>query len=323
MSSKERRKRYEIMKKILSSFVGAAVGVVVIAMIWVSNIHAIFHEVIAFSDSIYYNVEVTYDEDETDSDDMQFYSLRLAVVSSFSEDYYEITYGENSGYVEDLLDGQSYILRVEVEKDIGWVSIEEKQVFTYKTLSAIVTDFYESTSLTNPYSYISFNVYLQEGYEEISSKFVRVTYGSELYFYDLSFGKNEIILDQIVHMNDELIIDVIVYIDEEEEILYETSYETTDYLDSIWYFYSWDLTSFEFYGELDYYSFENITYYLEIIDQNGTIETMNIDSLDSFVYRDDLSVESQYTILFYVTYGNETMQTVLLDEFYLELNQIP
>lgn len=260
------------VKKVLSNFIGVSVGAVVVVTTFISNVTAEFLQVDVFQDSIIYTVEVIeeVEGDVQEGDEVISFPLRLLVTSQFGDEVIPLEYGVTTGSLNNLKQNSNYTLKVQIEKDVGWVTVTSETVSLETNLAASVYDFTNTSNmLTNTFDAV-FNIFYQRAGAITDDDWAIVSYGDIEERVELVEGEQVISLEDLPHINEDIVIEIYTSIDGVVELVNSKRYQPSDRLYASFELVSEDPLNYTIEHDLDFDSFEDLIYQT-LIYNNGEL----------------------------------------------------
>ena len=183
------------IRSIMSNVVGAGAAVAVAVVALSSSVEAYFKELFVFEDTIFYTVEVieTYDEEQGEPENLP---IRLVIEDQFDTVYIDLSYGETTGEVNNLTVNNIYKFKIQIQKDIGWITLESTQVSTYEKLDGAVYNLTMDENYKSSTSDLTFGVFVQEGIEVLSELYLEIEYEGQLQSFPLEYGNQTITIPE-------------------------------------------------------------------------------------------------------------------------------
>ena len=304
------------IRSIMSNVVGAGAAVAVAVVALSSSVDAYFRELFVFEDTIFYTVEVieTYDEENGDPENLP---IRLVIEDQFDTVYYDLSYGETSGEINNLTVNNIYKFKIQIQKDIGWITLESTQVSTYEKLDGAVYDLTMDENYKSSTSDLTFGVFVQEGIEVLSDLYLEIVYEGQLQTFPLTYGNQTVIVPDFSYTS--LMLETSIYAQVEDGELLELhnkTFELRPYFEASVGFDYIDTTTMNVTMVFDESSI-NSTYVLLVYKNDRIIDTVILEeSLTS------ISVEPYQSYTFEI-YGRYNKERYLLVQYEMQTDTPP
>jgi len=205
-------------RSLMSNVVGAGAAVAVAVVVLSSTVEAYFRELFVFEDTIFYTVEVVeiYDPEQGEPQNLP---VRLVIEDQYDTVYIDLDYGQTSGEINNLTKNNVYRFKIQLQKDVGWITLESTSVNTYEELNGAVYELSMDDNFRVAESDLTLGVFVQKGIETISELYLEVEYLSIVQTFPLVFGDQEIIIPDFSYSD--LIIETRVFAQVEDGDLIE------------------------------------------------------------------------------------------------------
>jgi hypothetical protein len=312
------------VKKVLSNFIGVSVGAVVVVTTFISNVTAEFLQIDVFQDSIIYTVEVIeeVEGDVQEGDEVISFPLRLLVSSQFGDEILPLEYGITTGSLNNLKQNSNYTLKVQIEKDVGWVTVTSETVSLETNLAASVYDFTNTSNmLSNTFDAV-FNIFYQKAGAVTDDDWAIVTYGDIEERVQLIEGEQTITLEQLPHINEDILIEIYTSIDGIEELVSSKKYQPSDRLYASFELLSEDPLNIRLNHDLDFNSFDNIIYKALVYSNGELIDEQVMTDDDTIITFGDYNQTYQVDVI--VTYiRNDEQLLQILKSYEVTTEPLP
>ena len=304
------------IRSIMSNVVGAGAAVAVAVVALSSSVDAYFRELFVFEDTIFYTVEVieTYDEENGEPENLP---IRLVIEDQFDTVYYDLSYGETSGEINNLTVNNIYKFKIQIQKDIGWITLESTQVSTYEKLDGAVYDLNMDENYKSSTSDLTLGVFVQEGIEVLSDLYLEIDYEGQLQTFPLTYGNQTVIVPDFSYTS--LMLETSIYAQVEDGELLELhnkTFELRPYFEASVGFDYIDTTTMNVTMVFDESSI-NSTYVLLVYKNDRIIDTVILEeSLTS------ISVEPYQSYTFEI-YGRYNKERYLLVQYEMQTDTPP
>lgn len=252
---------------------GAAVAVVVVALS--STVEAYFRDLFVFEDKIIYNIEVVeiYDPEEGEPQNLP---IRLVIQDQFGTEFIELAYGQTNGEVIDLKPNNLYEFKIQLKKDVGWITLASESVSTYPDLAGAVYEVQTNNDYLSNVTDLVFGVFVQEGIEKLSEIYIEIIVNGVIYKETLTTGDQKVMIPDFILTNRNA--DVTLYArteDGELVILHEKEFSFRPYFNSAFSFNYTSLETLEFNADINT---KNARYFLNIYKDGEFVEVRSVES---------------------------------------------
>lgn len=214
----EQSQKQSKARSIMSNVVGAGAAVAVAVVALSSTVEAYFRELFVFEDTIFYTVEVVeiYDQEEGEPQNLP---VRLVIEDQFDTVYIDLDYGQTSGEINNLSKNNVYQFKIQLQKDVGWITLESTSVNTYDKLNGAVYELTMDEDYRSSTSDLNFGVYVQQGIEILSNLYLEVEYLGSIQTFPLEFGNQNVVIPDFKYT--ELILETRIFAQVEDGDLLE------------------------------------------------------------------------------------------------------
>lgn len=229
---REKAQKQSKIRSIMTNVVGAGAAVAVAVVAFSSSVEAYFKELFIFEDTIFYTVEVieSYDEENGEPENLP---IRLVVEDQFDTVYIDLSYGESNGEINGLTANNVYTFKIQIRKDIGWITLESEDVSTYEDLSGAVYELEMDENYTEAVSDLTFGVYVQEGIEVLSDLYLDIEYNGVLLTFPLEYGDQKVTLESFNYTTLTITASIYAQIEDGELVeLHSKDFQLRPYFDS-------------------------------------------------------------------------------------------
>ena len=303
--------RQEKVRRMMTNFVGVGASVVVVAaaVSLSSNIQANFLELVVFKDKAFYQVEIIQDvQIEGSIEDGQPLpepptppALRLRVQNQWDDFYVPLQLGINEGFIKPLRESQTYTLSVEVQNAINWSVVNNETFRTIPKNMAVITAIDHVTTPTNPLMNLTIQTYTQSAQPDVGQWILALTATDLERTQVLQLGEDSVQFVDIPHRNEPYEV-TIAYVNADQTSVMATRLWTpSEYLNASISLQFDTLTSLRIQSQLDYLSFANSVYFIQLTNPLGQSEVFTLTNTDLVI--DSLQAGVTYDLRWYVTYS--------------------
>jgi hypothetical protein len=270
-SKKSRSKIRSLMGNVVGA--GAAVAVVVIALS--SSVEAYFRELFVFEDKIIYNIEVVeiYDPEEGEPQNLP---IRLVIQDQFGTEFITLLYGQTTGEVSNLKPNNLYEFKIQLKKDVGWITLTSESVSTYPDLAGAVYEVQTNNDYLSNITDLVFSVYVQQGIEKLSEIYLEIIVNGVVYKEELTTGDQKVTIPNFVLTNRSADVTLFAQIENGElVVLHEKEFSFRPYFDSSFSFNYTSIETLEFNATINT---RNTRYFLNIFKDGKFVEVKSIET---------------------------------------------
>lgn len=312
------------IKRLMGQVVGVSAGATVVfataAAVSIS-LQATFIDVAVFEDRAFYQLEVietvTVSEEGEASEvvETEAETVRLRVQNQWDDISIPLLYGYNEGFIEPLRSNQDYTLTIEVERALGWTTLDTYFFNTTpKTVATISNPVFSTTSI-NPLMDLELNILTQKAandevtfYGTVLSPTIEVT-------FDLDLGENLVSLPDLSHRNETLIVEIYASGSTGPTLLTTREFKTPEYINASIDFSFPTLTTLNIDADLDTSSFENINYGIRLYQGETLVNTFIFNS-GGMLTIENLVENNDYSVEWYFSYQiGSGRKEVLIDQY--------
>jgi hypothetical protein len=320
MAESSQNKIKRLMGQVVGVSAGATVVVATAAAVSIS-LQATFIDVTVFEDRAFYQLEVietvtVSEEGETpEVIETEAETVRLRVQNQWDDISIPLVYGFNEGFIEPLRANQDYTLTIEVQRPVGWTSLDTYFFNTTpKTVATISSVNFNTTSI-NPLMNLELNVLTQQSanddvtfYGSVLSPTIDVT-------FDLELGENLVSLPDLSHRNETLNIEIYASGSNGPTLLSSRDIKTPEFINASIDFAFPSLTTLQISAELDQSSFENINYGVRLYQEDTLLETFMFTNPSSLTI-DNMLSNTDYMVEWYFSYQlGSGRKEVVIDQY--------
>jgi hypothetical protein len=302
------------VKRLMGQVVGVAAGttVVVATAAAVSiSLTAQFLDVTVFEDRAFYQLEVIEEVIISDSGEApeiietETDIVRLRVQNQWDDISIPLTYGYNEGFIDPLRANQDYTLTIEVQRPVGWATLDTYFFNTTPTTVATISDVSFNTTPNNPFMDLSLTILTQQGVNPALGFYGTLESNDDIQTFDLIEGLQTITLSDLVHRNETITINVYASSSEAPQLLFTRSIQTPEYVESFLDLSFPNLTTLNLEPSLDTMAFEGMAYGVRLLDQDAIVYASPLIN-NSFIQIDNLLANRVYTLEWFFTYTTST-----------------
>jgi len=302
--------RQEKVKRMMTNFVGVGASVVVVAaaVSFSINIQANFLELVVFKDKAFYQVEIIQDVQLDGSiEDGQLPpepptppALRLRVQNQWDDFYVPMQLGINEGFIEPLRESQTYTLSVEVQNVIDWSVVNNETFRTIPKNMAVITAIDHVTMPTNPLMNVSIQTYTQSAQPDVGQWVVALTATDLERTQILQLGQDTIQFVDIPHRNESYEVSIAYVNADQKSVMAIKQWTPSEYVNARMSLSFDTLTSLRIESQLDYLSFANSVYYVQLTNPLGESEVLTLTNTDFII--NTLQAGFTYDLRWFFTY---------------------
>jgi hypothetical protein len=302
--------RQEKVRRMMTNFVGVGASVVVVAaaVSFSVNIQANFLELVVFKDKAFYQVEIIQDvQTEGSIEDGQTLpeaptppALRLRVQNQWDDFYVPLQLGINEGFIEPLRESQTYTLSVEVQNAMNWSVVNNETFRTIPKNTAVITAIDHVTTPTNPLMNVSVQTYTQSAQPDVGQWVVALTASYLQRTQILQLGEDSIQFVDLPHRNEAFEVTITYVNFDQSSVMATRSWTPSEYVTASMSLSFDTLTSLRIQSQLDYVSFANSVYHIQLTNPLGQSEVFEITNTDLVI--DTLQAGVTYDLRWYFTY---------------------
>lgn len=261
------------VRSLMGNVVGAGAAVVVVAVALSSTVEAYFRELFVFEDKIIYNIEVVeiYDPEEGEPQNLP---IRLVVQDQFGTTFIELTYGQTYGEVPNLKPNNLYNFKIQLQKDVGWITLASESVSTYPDLAGAVYSVDTNMNYLSNKTDLVFNVFVQQGIEELEEVYLEIIVNGVVYKEVLGTGDQQVTIEDFTLNNRSVDVKLYAQIEGADlRLLHEKEFVLRLFVNSQ---FSFNYTSTETLELISTINTRNFRYFLNIYNEGKFVEVREI-----------------------------------------------
>ena len=302
------------VKRLMSQMVGVAAGttVVVATAAAVSiSLTAQFIDVTVFQDRAFYQLEVIEEIVISDSGDApeivetEDEIVRLRVQNQWDDLSIPLVYGFNEGFIEPLRANQDYTLTIEVQRPVGWTTLDTYFFNTTPKTVATINAYSFDTQANQSSMDLTLSILTQQGRNPAVGFYGTLEGSDFLETFELIEGLQDITLSNLIHQNETLTVNVYASYLEGPEVLFTRVIEVPEYVNSSIDLSFPNLTTLQIEPTLDFISLPNLAYGVRLL-QAGNVTYQSLLSDDTALRIEDLVAGSSYDLEWYFTYATSS-----------------
>ena len=261
------------VRSLMGNVVGAGAAVVVVAVALSSTVEAYFRELFVFEDKIIYNIEVVeiYDPEEGEPQNLP---IRLVVQDQFGTTFIPLTYGQTYGEVPNLKPNNLYNFKIQLQKDVGWITLASESVSTYPDLAGAVYSVDTNMNYLSNKTDLVFNVFVQQGIEQLEEIYLEIIVSGVVYKESLGTGDQQVTIEDFTLSNRSVDVKLYAQIEGADlRLLHEKEFVLRPFINSQ---FSFNYTSTETLELISTINTRNYRYFLTIYNEGKFVEVREI-----------------------------------------------
>lgn len=318
ISSQNKIKR--LMGQVVGVSAGATVVIATAAAVSIS-LQATFIDVTVFEDKAFYQLEVietvTVSEEgeapevvETEAE-----TVRLRVQNQWDDISIPLMYGFNEGFIEPLRSNQDYTLTIEVQRALGWTTLDTYFFNTTPKTVATISELAFDTTSINPLMDLNLSVLTQKAASDDVSFYGKVISPTVDVTFDLELGENNVQFTDLSHRNETLTVEIYASGSNGPRLLTTRQAKTPEFISASIDFSFSSLTTLNIDANLDTTSFENMTYGVRLYQLDALIDTFNFTN-NGLLTIENLIANNDYSVEWYFSYTLDSKRVeVVIDQY--------